>query len=126
LLAFVSSSELAKYAGGVAPRNAFTEPWVNRLDLKFVQDIPLHGDVKLQLFFDFINLGSFLSKSTFGYYELAPNLSNGVFRTKTLTTATSYGTDGRIKPSYTRAPTDFAINNGMSRWRIQLGAKLLF
>ncbi len=126
LLAFVRSSELAKYAGGVAPRNAFTEPWVNRLDLKFVQDIPLRGDVKLQLFFDFINLGSFLSKSTFGYYELAPNLSNGVFRTKTLTTSTSYGTDGRIKPSYTRAPTDFAIDNGMSRWRIQLGAKLLF
>jgi hypothetical protein len=128
--AFLNSSGLSAYAGGIAPKNAFTEPWVNRLDLKLTQDIPLWGvsdyKPKLQLFFDFINLGAFLSESTFGYTELAPFLSNGVFRTRTLTSATRYSADGRIQPSFATTPTSFGIDNGMSRWRIQLGAKVSF
>jgi hypothetical protein len=64
----------------------------------------------------------------FNYTEIAPNLANDVFRTRTLTNATSYTVDGRIKPTYTftPGPTGFSIDNGMSRWRIQLGAKLSF
>ena len=125
-LAYVASSELAAYAGGIAPKNAFTEPWANRLDLKFQQNIPISGPARLSLFFDFINFGAFLSKDFFGYTELAPFLSNGVFRTRTLTNATSYGPDGRIRPTFTSNPVGFNIDNGMSRWRIQLGAKLEF
>ncbi len=125
-LAYASSSELAKYAGDIVPKNAFTEPWVNRLDLKLQQAIPIYGRARLSLFFDFINLGSFVSKKFFGYTELSPFLSNGVFRTKTLTNATAYGPDGRIRPTFTTQPTGFNIDNGMSRWRIQLGAKLEF
>jgi len=82
--------------------------------------------VRLDLFFDFINLGAFLSKDFFGYNEVSPFLSNGVFRTRTLTNATAYGTDGRIRPTYTSEPVGFNIENGMSRWRIQLGARLSF
>lgn len=125
-LAFVQGSELSAYAGGIAPKNAFTEPWVNRLDLKVAHNIPLAGRVRLDLFFDFINLGAFLSKDFFGYNEVSPFLSNGVFRTRTLTNATAYGTDGRIRPTYTSEPVGFNIENGMSRWRIQLGARLSF
>jgi hypothetical protein len=125
-LAYVAGSELAAYAGGIAPKNAWYEPWVNRLDLKFLQDIPVRGHVKVQLFMDFVNFGSFISKKTFGYTEIAPFLSNDVFRTRTLTNATAYGTDGRIRPTFTSTPAGFTIDNGMSRWRIQVGAKLLF
>ncbi|MFM9091489.1 MAG: hypothetical protein ACKOUK_07105, partial [Verrucomicrobiota bacterium] len=125
-LSFVQGSELSAYAGGIAPKNAFTEPWVNRLDLKVAHNIPLAGRVRLDLFFDFINLGAFLSKDFFGYNEVSPFLSNGVFRTRTLTNATAYGTDGRIRPTYTSEPVGFNIENGMSRWRIQLGARLSF
>ncbi len=125
-LAYVANSQLSSYAGGVAPKNAFTEPWVNRLDLKFIQNIPIAGPVRLELFFDFINLGSFLSKDFFGYMEISPFLNSGTFRTRTLTTATAYGPDGRIRPSFTADPVPFNIDNGMSRWRIQLGAKLSF
>lgn len=124
--AFLDSSGLSKYAGGIAPKNSFYEPWVNRLDLKFVQDIPVRGDVKLQLFFDFINFGSFISKSAFGYVETAPFIQNDVFRSRTLTNSTSYTATGLIRPTFTSTPTGFGIDNGMSRWRIQLGAKLLF
>ncbi|AOS43182.1 hypothetical protein Verru16b_00225 [Lacunisphaera limnophila] len=124
--AFLDTSGLSKYAGGIAPKNSHREPWVNRLDLKFIQDIPIRGSFKAQLFFDFINFGAFIDKSTFGYYELAPNLSNGVFRTLTLTNATSYNAAGQIRPTFTSTPATYRVDNGMSRWRIQLGAKLLF
>ncbi len=125
MFAFIDSSGLSKYAGGIAPKNSFVEPWVNRLDIKLVQDVPLYGPAKLQLFFDFINFGAFLSKSTFGYTEIVTSLSNDVFRTRALGGAT-YGTTGLIKPTFTATPAGFSIDNGMSRWRIQLGAKLLF
>ena len=75
---------------------------------------------------DFINFGSFLSKKMFSYTETSPFIQNDVFRTRTLTAATAYGPDGRIRPTYTAAPTGFGIDNGMSRWRMQLGAKVSF
>lgn len=128
LLAYVARTGLSDYAGGIAPKNKFTEPWVNRLDLKLVQDVPLWGvgefQPKLQLFFDFINFGAFLSESTFGYTETISG-PNGVFRTIRIGNA-SYGPDGRIRPTFTSEPVGASINDSMSRWRIQLGAKLLF
>jgi hypothetical protein len=134
----ISTSGLANYAGQTyVPKNSFYEPWVNRLDLNFKQDIPIHGSAKVQLFFDFINFGAFLSKSTFGYTEVAPNQSNDAFRTLTLTSGTSYNAAGQIKPSFsgTVSATNpdglfisvpYQIDNLQSRWRIQLGAKILF
>lgn len=125
--AFLDSSGLSKYAGQIVPKNSFTEPWVNKLDLKLVQDIPVRGHAKLQLFFDFVNFGSFISKKTFGYVETSPFIQNDVFRTRTLTATTAYNAgDGKIRPTYTTTPAGFNIDNGMSRWRIQLGAKVLF
>jgi hypothetical protein len=119
---------LSAYAGGVIPKNSHREPWVNRLDLKIAQDIPLHfRNAKVQLFFDFINFGAFLNEDMFGYVETISG-PNGVFRTRNFTSGSAYGTDGRIRPAYTFTtdPNGASINDGMSRWRIQLGAKLLF
>jgi len=131
MFAFINTSGLAAYAGGVAPKNEFTEPWVNKLDLKLTQDVPLWGagefKPKLQLFFDFINIGSFISASTFGYNEVTVNsdFANSVFRTRFLGGA-AYGTDGRIRPTFAANPANFVADNFVSRWRIQLGAKLSF
>jgi|CXWL01.1.fsa_nt_gi hypothetical protein len=119
---------LSNYAGQIVPKNSFTEPWVNKLDLKLVQDIPLRfRDAKLQLFFDFINFGSFISKKTFGFTEVI-GASGAVFRTRSFTSGTSYAADGRIRPLYTFTTDPFgaSISDGMSRWRIQLGAKIIF
>jgi hypothetical protein len=124
--AFLDSSGLSKYAGQIVPKNTFTEPWVNKLDLNLRQDIPIRGSAKLQLGFDFINFGSFISKKTFGYVETSPFIQNDVFRTRTLTATTAYTATGQIRPTFTANPTGFGIDNGMSRWRIQVTAKLLF
>jgi hypothetical protein len=138
-LALMERTGLSAYAGGIAPKNAFNEPWINRLDLHFEQIVPTGGRTRLKLFFDFVNLGSFISKSFFGYNEISPLVSNDVFRRRSVGAA-SYGPDGRIRPYYnsTRTPPagfasvdaapqeNFNIDNNMSRWRIQVGAKFEF
>jgi hypothetical protein len=126
---YINSHGLSKYAGGYAPKNAFQQPWVNRLDIKISQTIPVAGPVKLELFADFINFGSFLSKKLFNYYEEPVLISNDVFRRLSLGTA-AYSATGRIQPQANFSPavanTNFVLENVQSRWRMQVGAKLSF
>ncbi|MCX6955998.1 MAG: hypothetical protein NTV51_27995, partial [Verrucomicrobia bacterium] len=124
---YINSHGLAKYAGGFAPKNAFQQPWVNRLDVKVSQTIPVGGPFKVELFADFINFGSFLSKKLFNYYEEPILISNDVFRRLSLGGA-SYTAAGKIAPTFVTpvANTNFVLENVQSRWRIQVGAKLTF
>ena len=125
--AFLDSSGLSKFSGGFAPKNAFVQPWVNRLDVKLSQVIPVAGPVKLELFADFINFGSFLSKKLFNYYEEVPLISNDVFRRRNLGGAT-YNAAGKIVPTFNSpvAAQNFVLENVQARWRMQVGAKLTF
>ncbi len=126
MFAFFQSSGLNKFAGDHAPKNSFYQPWVNRLDLKFKQDIPLHyRKAKLSLELDFTNFGTFLSKSLFNYVERAPSTVNDVFDRRLLGNATIDNTTGKIRVT-TFQTSDFLIDNTQSRWRIQVGAKLTF
>ena len=56
LFAFIESSGLGKYAGGIAPRNAFNAPWSSDLDIRIKQPIPLGGDHTLDVFLDIENV----------------------------------------------------------------------
>lgn len=131
--AYLKSSGLDKYAGGYAPRNSFIGAWQNRLDLHFSQEVKVTGPVHIEAFMDFINLGNFISKSTFNYIEElgSPNNSNQIV----VLGGATYGADGRIKPTASLnsdgtlvIPTgsQFLPNNGDSRWRIQAGVRLKF
>ena len=126
MFAYLQSSGLSEYAGSYAPKNSFYQPWVNRLDLHFEQVIPLHvRGSKLNLFLDFTNFGNFISKDLFNYVERAPSVVNDVFERNTIGNATINATTGKITPT-TWAPNAFLIDNVMSRWRIQVGARLTF
>ncbi len=133
-LAFFANSELAQYAGGIAPKNAFTLPWLNRLDLKFSQDIPLYApsrfEVKpsLELFLDFINFGAFLSEDFFGYFleTSQKHFGSEQFRRSRINGAVAYGPDGRIRPTTFTGADTFVYENTQSRWKIQVGARLKF
>jgi hypothetical protein len=120
----LQSTGLMAYAGGYVPRNAMYQPWVNRLDLHLGQHIPIKGPAELELFCDFTNFGAFISKSFFGYSERTTLVESDTFWRRQLGGA-SYGTDGRIKPTYA-APTGIVYDNPQSRWRIQVGARLKF
>lgn len=157
-------NNLSKYAGGYAPKNVFFQPWVNRLDLRVSQEIPLHfRTAKLRLELDFTNFGNFISKKIFDYVERAPSTVNDVFdrrlisaaqitsagliqpqlftanfrntTTGATTSAGVYNNNPVTPPAGTTltsttnaltAPSDFLIDNTMSRWRIQIAAKLSF
>ncbi|MBI3885927.1 MAG: TonB-dependent receptor [Opitutae bacterium] len=126
MLAFFQSSGLNKFAGGHAPKNSFYQPWVNRLDLKFKQDVPLHyRKAKLSLELDFTNFGTFLSQSLFNYVERAPSTINDVFERRLLGNATIDNTTGKIRVTSFQT-SDFLIDNTQSRWRIQVAARLTF
>ena len=57
---FLESSGLNKYAGQIAPRNAFKDPWFKDLDIRFAQDLPgFFGGHRAQVYVDienFLNL----------------------------------------------------------------------
>ena len=135
---FLSSNGLAKYAGGSAPRNAFLGPWQNKLDLSFRQEVPLYSvrgkNIKMEFFLDFLNFGSWLSKSIFNYVEEINTGTTFGGLTRVLGNAT-YNATGQIKPTFTAdsfsnvalpASSLITVNNGDTRWRIQGGVKLKF
>lgn len=125
--AFLNQSGLARYAGGFAPRNAYVQPFVNRLDLKISQHIPLFKPAHLELFLDFTNFGSFVSRKLFNYQERTTLVESDTFWRRSLGTAT-YDATGRIQLASNNAlsPTGFVYDNPQSRWRIQVGARLKF
>ncbi len=54
---FLDSSGLSAYAGGIAPKNAFEEPWTTDIDVRIQQNVPLPWlDHSVEVFFDIENL----------------------------------------------------------------------
>jgi hypothetical protein len=122
---FLASSGLNKYAGSHAPRNAFIQPWINQLDLKITQKLPIYQPVEVELFFDFINFGFWLSRQYFGDVKLLTNTNNAVYYRRVMGNA-SYNATGQVVPTWTAAPAGVVIDNTASRWRVQFGATLRF
>ena len=60
-LAEPSNSNLASYAGQVAPRNAFYAPWQRTLNLHLEQKLPVYGPATITLFADCFNFGNLLN-----------------------------------------------------------------
>ncbi len=57
LFAFLDRTGLSRYAGGIAPRNAFNAPWASDLDIRISQEMPLPWlDHSLQVFLDVENV----------------------------------------------------------------------
>jgi hypothetical protein len=125
--AFLRDNGLMRYAGGYAPRNAYTQPWLNRLDLHLSQNIPVWRTVGLELFMDFTNFGSFISKKLFNYSQRTTLVSDDTWWRRQIGTAT-YDANGRIQllTSSALAPSSIQYDNVQSRWRIQVGARLKF
>ncbi|MBS0632402.1 MAG: carboxypeptidase regulatory-like domain-containing protein [Verrucomicrobia bacterium] len=136
---YIQSTGLSKYAGSYAPRNAFIGPWQNRLDLHVSQEVKVTGPVQVEVFADFINFGSWLSKSMFNYIDTlgSPTNSNQIVVVGTNANTALYNAAGQIKLSptglfnsdgtvATASSSQFLPNNGDSRWRIQAGVRLKF
>ena len=70
--AFLERTGLDKYRGQIVPRNAFTSPWYERLDLRFSQDVPgFANNQRGRFMLDIQNLGNLLN-SKWGTLEQTP------------------------------------------------------
>lgn len=132
--AYINSNGLAKYGGSYAPKNSFFTPWQNRLDLSFHQDLPVWRTVKVEVFVDFLNFGSWLSKGLFNYVEEINGSTTNSSQLRNFGSAT-YSATGLVKPTVTLNSdgsiffpdsSKIVINNTDTRWRIQGGVRLKF
>ena len=119
-------SDLAKYAGEVAPRNAFYAPWQRTVNLHVEQQIPIYGPGRLVVFADCYNFANLLNRS----WGIVSNFNNS-FNSRTVvgTVFNQAGNNGAGQYVYVfnsatqNSPTTYS---DMSRYDIQIGARLEF
>ena len=117
---------LAKYAGHIAPRNAFYAPYQRTLNLHLEQQVPIWGPGYVTLFADCYNFGNLLNRN----WGVVSNWNNS-FEVRTVAGAgyDPAGNSGKGAYVYAfnygtvTAPTTYS---DMSRWSLQIGARLNF
>ena len=115
--AYVNENGLGNYAGGYAPRNSQVSAWINRFDLKIVQEIPFGDRVKTELFLDILNLGNLIN-SDWGLVDEVPfNYTEEVVDAEIV--------DGQYVYEFLD-PSGPRPQANRSRWAVHLGVKLSF
>ncbi len=117
---FLQSSGLARYAGGVAPRNAFRGPSVTTIDIRISQELPAfvpHG-AKVLAYMDIENLGNLLNDKwgvleQYDFYRGVPVVQPAIAGGK-------YVYSGAVA-----APAPYVVNSA-SLWQIKFGLKYQF
>jgi hypothetical protein len=140
---FLKTSGLDKYAGKVAPRNAFHSKWFTRLDLHVAQEIPTFvGDSRITLFADIENFTNFLNKKWGQTREYVFPYNAAVAQVQCLTAPAATGVAGTVAANSGQAcaqyrysplggtnafttPTDQIYTN-QSLYSIRVGAKFTF
>jgi hypothetical protein len=90
---FIRASGLEKYAGGVAPRNAFRSKWFTKLDLHLSQELPTGlGSSRLKVFADIENFTNLINKNWGQIREYTFPYNVPVVRVQCLTTPVATGT----------------------------------
>ncbi|WP_419949228.1 TonB-dependent receptor [Candidatus Palauibacter sp.] len=131
--AFISDIPgLDEHRGGIVARNSSREPWVRSLDLRIAQDVPIPGpgSRNIQVTLDFINVGNFLN-SEWGRQRYAQFGAPTILSFRRYDSAT-----GVPVVRFTQRDTDqngtldasdvYQTDNILSRWALQLGARISF
>lgn len=138
ILNYFSSVGLNKYAGHVAPRNAFHSAWFTRLDLHLAQEIPAFvGKSRITLFADIDNFTNLINKNWGQIIEYAFSYNIAPVRVSCLTSAGVAVTNSnqacaqyRYTPATTSggafvAPSD-TIYPRQSLYSVRVGARFSF
>ena len=118
LKAFIAQDDyLSENRGSYAERYAILSPWFSRWDIRVLQDFNIANGQKIQLSFDLLNAGNFIS-SSWGVRQFPTN-------TQPIGVAVSggdpvYSFDTDLTNSFTN---DFSL---LSRWQLQLGLRYIF
>ena len=112
---FLKQTGLDKYKGQIAPRNAFTSPWFNKIDVRFSQDLPNPLGHRAKLMVDIENFGNLLDHK-WGRSSSVP------FPYMTPAVDVSYDqASGKYVYSNLRNPSATTVDAFASVWRISLG-----
>jgi hypothetical protein len=134
--AFLNASGLIGYAGSITPRNAFDNPDVTTIDLRFSQELPAFfpNGAKLELFFDIENFGNLLNDEwgILEQYDFTKNVpvvnvvcGNGAAGACAAPGAT-YTYSGTGTGGAFATPAKPFLVPGSSLWQIKIGAKYKF
>lgn len=116
---FVEANGLSGSAGSYVPRNSMKGPWINRLDIKLEQEIPIWNDVGLSFYVDFLNVLNFIDSDMglteeFGFPSdqrvVEGEIDDGKYIFEDFDPETIRTQYGDVR----------------SRWAVQLGARLKF
>jgi hypothetical protein len=126
--AFIAQNGLEDFRGQYIPRNQFLMPWLNRFDVRVLQDIftNIAGNRNtLQLSVDIINFGNLLNNG----WGVQQNL-NGAQNLLSRTTPTPAGgipslNMARISGSFPSSPFQNASNFNTT-WSMQVGVRYIF
>lgn len=118
--------DLAKWAGKIAPRNAFYAQWQRTVNLHVEQEIPIYKRARVVAYWDCFNFANLLDHS----WGVVSNYSN------TFQSATVAGTGYDPTANNGAGQYIYVFNPGtltqkqtypdMSRWAMQIGARLEF
>ena len=121
VMAHINSTALAKYKGTYAPRNAFTNPSYDRLDIRITQEIPAFRDHKFIVYFDLLNVMNMLDDEDGRVFEYGYNNSRQILVS---------GTDSEGRFLISGVDDDDSLylqdGDGQSRWQLQMGLKYRF
>jgi hypothetical protein len=117
------TSDLKKYAGQVAPPNSSFNPWTQTLDVHLEQEIPIGHHMKMALFADCLNFANLLNKN-WGVVT-GMDFANGASAYSRRVASATVNSTGQYVYTYTAV--DSVINfTDLSRWQLQLGARIDF
>ncbi len=117
-----NTPQLARWAGQIVPRNSTHAGEQETINLHFEQQLPVGGNVRVVLFADCYNFANLLDSK----YGVVDNFDNS------FVTQTVAGTGYNAKTNqyiYTFNPGTLgtpSIYSDLSRWQVQVGAKLEF
>ena len=118
-----STPALARSRGKFLDRNAMQTPFEHHLDLHLAQDIYFSAESsrKVQLSLDVINLGSLFSKDWGASYYTSKYKISPVEISGFTTDA-----EGHRTPKYRFVGGSISRNDLLSRWRMQVGVRVVF
>ena len=124
--AFVSANGLDKYRGQYVPRNAFLRPWLNRFDVRVLQDIYTNIGGRrntLQLSLDIVNFGNMLN-SEWGIQENLNGAQNLLSRVGAVSANPNVNMN-RVSGQLPTTPFNNAFGFGTT-WSMQFGLRYIF
>lgn len=135
---FLENSGLSKYAGGIAPRNAFRQADVTTIDIRISQELPAFfpNGAKLEVFMDVENLGNLLNDDwgvleQYDFSRMVPVVNVSCIAAGSTAAANCGAPGARYLYTGTGAGGAYqepqrAFRRDQSLWQVKFGAKYKF